>query len=293
MLPRSLLGIIQLLTAALPPPAQRACARALAAIQFRLSSGRRAAVLGNLEQIAAAGHTELADPKARLRAARQMFESHHRGWLEYLGRLAPRALSRGSAFRVIGAEHLYRAVAGGRGAVLAMPHLGNWELVGIGLARLGFRLHAVAGVQVHPILTREVRALKQREGIQISTPEEGYAPLIAALREGGIVALLVDGDVFSRSLPAQFFRRRTPFPAGPAILARRAGVPILHAHAVRCESGRHYFSIDGVDEPDTSLTLREDLSRLTAGVARVLEQSIATNVTQWCIFRPFWNADAA
>jgi len=293
VLPRSLLGIIQVLSAALSPPAQLACARALAAIQFRLSPDRRAAVLGNLEQIAAAGHAELADPRARLRAARQMFESHHRGWLEYLGRLGPRALSRDSAFRVIGAEHLYRAVARGRGAVLAMPHLGNWELVGIALARLGFRIHAVAGVQLHPILTREVRALKEREGIHITTPQEGYAPLIAALREGGIVALFVDGDVFSRSLPAQFFRRRTPFPAGPAILARRAGVPILHGHAFRCETGRHYLSIDGLDEPDTSLTLREDLARLTASVARILERSIAAHVTQWCIFRPFWSADAA
>ncbi len=293
VLARSLLGIIQVLSAALPFHAQRACARAFGEIQFRISPDRRAAVLGNLEQIAAAGHAGLADPRARVRAARKMFESQYRGWLEYLGRVAPRALSRGSEYRVIGAEHLYRAAARGRGAVLAIPHLGNWEFVGIALARLGFRIHAVAGIQLHPILTREVRALKEREGIHITTPQEGYGPLITALREGGIVALLVDGDVYSRSLSTTFFRRHTPFPAGPAILARRAGVPILHCHAVRCETGRHYFTIDGLDAPDLSLTLQEDLSRMTAGVARVLERSIATNVTQWCIFRPFWSADAA
>jgi lauroyl/myristoyl acyltransferase len=250
-------------------------------------------VLENLAQIAAAGHPGLADSKARGRAARSMFESHHRGWLEYLGRPKASAMPHASAFRISGTEFLYRAIAGGRGAILTMPHLGNWEIAGIGLTRLGLRMHTVTGVQLHPLLARQVRALKEREGIRVSTPEDGFAPLVSALRGGEIVALLVDGDVYSRSLPANFFGRRVAFPAGPAILARRARVPILHGHAVRGAGGEHAFSFDGLDEPDYALPLREDLSRLTAGVARSQERNIAAHVNQWCIFRPIWGIDAA
>ena len=108
------------------------------------------------------------------------------------------------------------------------------------------------------------------------------------------MVLLVDGDIHSRSLPATFFGRAVPFPAGPAILARRARVPILHAHATRGENGRHEVSFDGLDEPDPGLGFAEDLARLTTLVARSQERTIAANVTQWCIFRPLWNAaDAA
>jgi len=293
VLPRIILHLIQSASAALTPSAQRACARGLAALQYHLSPSRRAAVLKNLAQIAAAGHPGLADSKSRGRAARSMFESHHRGWLEYLGRSAALAMPAGSAFRVSGTELLYRAIARGRGAILAMPHLGNWEIVGVGLTRLGLRMHTVTGVQFHPLLARQVRALKERAGIRVTTLQDGFAPLVSALRGGEIVALLVDGDVYSRSLPADFFGRRVAFPAGPAILARRARVPILHGHAVRGADGEHRFTFDGLDEPDFDLPLREDLSRLTAGVARAQERNIAANVSQWCIFRPIWGTDAA
>ncbi len=285
--------MIQMLSSSLPVPAQRACARALAAFQYRWSRERRTAVLANLERIAASGYPHLAEPRARERTARRMFEAHHRGWIEYLGRTAPRARPKEASYRVSGTEHLYRAVAGGRGAVLALPHLGNWEMFGPALLGLGLKVHTVTGVQLHHSLAREVRALKESEGIRVNTPEDGFLPLLNALRGGGIVALLVDGDIFSRSLPTEFFGRRIAFPAGPAILARRARVPIVHGHAVRTESGRHHISFDGLDEPDLSLTLQEDLDRLTAGVARTLERNIAAHVAQWCIFRPLWETDAA
>jgi len=293
VLPRVFLQIIQSASAALPPSAQRACARGLATLQYRLSPARRAAVLENLAQIAAAGYPGLADLKARGRTAQSMLESHHRGWLEYLGHSRASAVPPASPLRIFGAELLYRAIAGGRGAILTAPHLGNWEIAAIGLTRLGLRMHAVTGVQLHPLFARQVRALKEREGIRVSTPQDGFAPLVSALRGGEIVALLVDGDVYSRALPTEFFGRRVAFPAGPAILARRARVPILHGHAVRSADGEHAFSFDGVDEPDYTLPLTEDLSRLTARVARSQERNIAAHVTQWCIFRPIWGVDAA
>jgi phosphatidylinositol dimannoside acyltransferase len=290
--PRILLRIIQSTSAALPPAAQRACARGLATLQYHLSPTRRSAVLENLAQIAAAGHPDLADGMARRRAARSMFESHYRGWLEYLGS-AGRTGAAGGAVRIVGAEHLERAIAGGRGAILSMPHLGNWEIAGPALTALGLRMHTVTGVQLHPLLARQIRALKEREGIRVSTPQDGFARLVSALRDGEVLALLVDGDVYSRSLPAEFFGRRVAFPAGPAILARRARVAILHAHAERGPDGDHRFSFDGLDEPDFSLPLEDDLRRLTQGMARAQERNIAAHVGQWCIFRPIWRSDAA
>lgn len=293
VLPRFVLQILRIASAVLPLGVQRAAARVLGALQYHLSPSQRTAVLSNLARIASTGHPGLADPRDRERTARGMFESHHRGWLEYLGRRAAHTLPGSAEVRFTGTEYLYRALARGRGAILALPHLGNWEMVGVALARLGFVVRAVAGVQLHPYLTRAVRALKEREGVRISTPQDGFAPLVAALRAGEIVALLVDGDVFSHSIPAPFFGRVIQFPAGPAILARRARVPILHAHAVRSADGGHRFSFDGLDEPDPTLRLHRDLARLTARVASAQERNISAHLAQWCIFRSIWSADAA
>ena len=242
----------------------------------------------------AAGHPELADRASRERVARRMFESLQLAWIEYFAGHAGSGRRGGPTLEFRGAELLYRALARGRGAVIAASHLGGFELAGSALARLGIPVHAVTGVQLHPAVAREVREWKGREGIRVHTPQDGFAPLVAALRTGGVVVLLVDGDIYARSLPADFFGRRIPFPAGPAILARRAGVPIVHAHAARGAGGSHRVTFDGMDVPDPSLPLTEDLHRLTSLVARSQERNIAAHVSQWCIFRPLWStADAA
>jgi lauroyl/myristoyl acyltransferase len=273
----------------IPPKAARFLATVPAEVEYRLSPRRRAAVLDNLAAIGGSGHPALDSPDSRERVAREVFRSYHRFVVEFFAqaRWTRRAWNRG--FRFHGMEVLYRALAAGHGAVIAAPHLGNWELGGLALARLGFRVHVVTGVQLNPLLHAAVRALKESSGIAVSTPEDGFVPLLDTLKQGGLVVLLVDGDVYSRGLTTRFFGRRVPFPAGPALLARRAGAPLLHAHAVRSRDG-HLVSFDGCVLPDSALPLDRDLARLTDSVAQAQERNIANHVAQWCIFRPFFRA---
>jgi len=246
----------------------------------------------NITDIAAARPTLLVGPRDRARVVRAIFRSYQLTWIEYLGRdrTSP---GRSSDARLKRAELLYRALARGRGAVIAAPHTGNWELAGLAFARLGFTVHVVTGVQLDPRLTGAMRAMKERERIRVSTPEDGFSPLLATLRQGGVVVLLVDGDIHTRSIDAPFFGRSVPFPAGPAILARRARAPLVHAHAERAHDGTHWISFDALDEADPTLPLSADLRRLTARVAAVLEDTVAAHLTQWCVFRPFHATDAA
>lgn len=275
--------------AALPERARPLAARSLSGIQFRVAAARRNAVLANLNQIARAGHLELAEAGVRRRTARRMFESFALAWIESFSRNP----LRGSRFRFEGAELLYRALARGRGAVIAAPHLGSWDVAGAALVELGFEVHAVAGIQLHPLLSTAFRAEQERRGIQIHTPSDGFGGLVQALRRGALVVLLADGDVFSRALPTPFFGRRVLFPSGPAVLARRARVPILHAHAARSAEGGNRLCFTGMDLPDASMPLAEDVRRLTSLVARHEERSIAAHVAQWGIFRQVWSVDLA
>jgi phosphatidylinositol dimannoside acyltransferase len=293
VLPDLIFQTLRTLTAAIPPPGQRALARGLGAVQYRLSPTRRAGILQNLSAIADARPPLLASPAERDRAAREVFASYQLTWVEYLGGAGGRGPAGTERFRLRNSDLLYRAVARGRGAVIAAPHVGSWELAGLAFARLGLTVHVVTGVQLHARLTHAVRALKERHRIRVSTPRDGFGPLIATLREGGVVVLLVDGDIYARSIPATFLGRRVALPAGPAILCRRARAPLLHAHAAREENGGHSITFDALDTMDPQLALRADLSRLTQRVATVLENTVASNPTQWCAFHPLKAADRA
>jgi len=274
------------LAPSLSEPAIHSLARATSSLEFAFSSKRRKAVESNVAWITESGRLPESAPPVR-HTARAIFESYHRFLLEYLSQRSLGASALDLKFRFEGMELLYQALSRGRGAVVAAPHVGNWELAGIALARLGHRVHVVTGVQFHPRLTGAARALKGRERILVSTPEEGFRPLLGTLREGGIVVLLADGDVFVRSLETEFFGHRVPLPVGPALLARRAKAPILFAHAER-RAACHVVSFDGVEVPDPTLPVKEDLLRLTRRVAEHQECTIAAHLDTWCIFRPLF-----
>ena len=272
------------MAAAVPARHRDGVAGLLATIDRWLSAGRREGVAENLDRLRSWGHPLARESADRSALARAMFRSYHVGLLEYAA--ASRLRRAAPPLRIAGAERLYRALRAGRGAVLTLPHLGNWERIGLGLSRYGFRLHAVTGVQFHPFVASAVRERKERARMSVSTPADGFMPLLRTLRAGGIVALLADGDVYSRALPLRFFGAPTPIPTGPALLARRANAPIVHVYCVRERQGRDCLHVDSLDYPDRALSLADDVARMTEGVARAMERAIAGHVRQWCIFRP-------
>jgi lauroyl/myristoyl acyltransferase len=282
------------LTPALPPEALDRLTRITARLDYSASRNRRAALRGNLDRILAWRGDRPPVRAARERLARAAFESYHRFAREYLEQRALDPAALDARFRFHGMERLYDALSDGRGAVISAPHVGNWELGGLAMARLGFRVHVVTGVQFHPNVTGLARRLKERARIRVSSPLDGFVPLVRTLREGGLVVLLTDGDIYVRSLPVQLFGQTVAFPAGPALLARRAGAPMVFAHTERRADVPHHVFFDGVERPRPDLPLRDDLRRLTALAARALERAIAEHLDQWCLFRPFFRtSDAA
>jgi KDO2-lipid IV(A) lauroyltransferase len=269
--------------AAVPPRWRDFVAGRMAAIDRDLSVGRREGLRENLERLAAWGHPRARREEDRDALERAMFRSYHLGLLEYAA--AREARDANPPVRITGAERLYRALEAGRGAVITAPHLGSWERGGLALAKLGFRIHVVTGIQFHAAFAAAERDRKERARISVSTPDEGFVPLVRTLRAGGLVLLLADGDVFTRAMPFRFFGVPTPIPVGPALLARRTGAPIVHGYTVR-DGGGDRVVFESVDHPDRSLGLDADLRRLTEGVAGAMECAIAGHVPQWCIFRP-------
>jgi KDO2-lipid IV(A) lauroyltransferase len=185
-----------------------------------------------------------------------------------------------------GLEVLDDALAAGRGIVLVTVHVGNWEFGALYLGSLGYRLFAVAGVQMNRLLTGALRDVKEQRGITIVNPEHSYRNLFRALGTNGIVALLVDGDIFLEGAEMNFFGRRITLPKGPVRLARKAGSPIVGAYCRNLGAGQHRIHIERIisGAEITEVTDSEALERLY----HTAERFIRSNFDQWCIFRDFW-----
>jgi KDO2-lipid IV(A) lauroyltransferase len=281
---RLLYGWLTAFVASLPAGLGYLFADVCTELHYRLFPARRHAALANLAVV-----LPRASRRDRARVARRMMRSYNRMMFEFF-RLPH--LERDELMHAVeteGLEHLEAAVARGRGVVVTCCHVGNWELGAVVLAQRGYRVHAVAGVQLSRWLTGAVRETKSELAIHTVSPDDGFRNLLRALEHGDLVALMVDGDVYQHGLVVEMFGRETSFPAGPGVLAQRTGAPVICGYCERLAPGRFRIVIEPALDPAAFAST----AALNQAIAALTERHVRAHVDQWCIFRPLWEAAPA
>ena len=276
---RLVYGWLTALAAVIPPWLGYGVADLLTEVHFRFFPHRRHAALVNLAVV-----LPRATRRERLAIVRDMMRSYNRMLFEFfrLPHLGRDELL--DAVEVVGRDHLEQAVARGRGVILTSTHVGNWELAAVVLAHWGYRLHAVAGIQLSRWFTPAVRETKAELALHTVAPEDGFRRLLRALEHNDLVALMVDGDIFAQGTRVDLFGRELEFPAGPGVLAQRTGALILCGYCERIALGRFRIVMEPALDPATFA----DTTALVKAVAGISERHIREHVRQWCIFRPLW-----
>ena len=200
------------------------------------------------------------------------------------------------AVEVEAMEH-WRAVAdGGRGFVMVSAHLGLYEAGSmVPVAKEARRVHLVREPELDPraqAFIEETVAAVQGERykmhFQAGDPLQAVA-LVEALERGEIVAVQADRPhAGGKTVLATLFGRPFPLPAGPAVLARTARVPILPVFALR--AGRRRFRLvfrPPIEVPRTA-DRGADLAVALGRVAGEIEYAIRRAPNQWFAFRELW-----
>lgn len=264
---------------AMPPGARKAFADLSALMCCSLSPSRRRSVRANLE-MAGPGRVKVLP----------VFRNHALNMIEVFASSRWDDEEIASRIEFGSREVLDSALAAGRGVILVTAHIGNWELPAPYLASLGYRLHVVAGIQMNRLLSTAVRREKERRGIEVIEPHHPYRSLFRALSGGGIVALLLDGDVYEGGVETEFFGRPVQMPAGAARLACRTGAPVVGACCRRHGENRTRIHMETILEPGEASERGVEYAQRTVFAA--LERFIRGNIDQWCIFRPIWKGVA-
>jgi KDO2-lipid IV(A) lauroyltransferase len=278
---RFIFGWLTAIVSGLPLGLGYAIADLLAEAHFRLFPSRRHAALANLAAVRPG-----LSRRDRMRIARRMMGSYNRMLFEFfrLPHMEREELLR--SVEVVGRKNLEDAVARGRGVIITSTHLGNWELAAVVLAHWGYTLHAVAGEQLNRWLSPAVRETKAELAIHTVSHEDGFRKLLRALERNELVALMVDGDLYSHGTNVEFFGRDTRWPAGPGVLAQRTGALVMPGFCERTGPGRFRINMEKALDPAAFVSVQE----LNGAIAAISERHIRDHVEQWCIFRPLWDA---
>ncbi len=185
---------------------------------------------------------------------------------------------------VSGLEHVDQALAGGRGCIMAVPHMGSWDMAGSFAGALGYRVAAVAD-RMPGSLDGAVVATRQALGLKvIPLGRSAVRAIFAELQANGIVALLCDLP-HGPGVHVRMFGRQITVPGGPASIACRAGAPLLPAYAVRTGPGKYHIFVDPPMPTDGRCSGKDSHRELMQEVAGHFERFIRANPDQWFAFQ--------
>jgi lauroyl/myristoyl acyltransferase len=267
---------------AVPPGLRHAAAAPGGTAWYWLSPAQRRAALDNY---AAALGRNRTDPEVA-RVARRAFQNYGRMLMDFvlMGSLTPDELI--ERVTLEGREHLDAALARGRGAIMAVPHMGSWDLAGSYAGAVGYKVSAVAE-RFPGSLNDAVVQARRRFGMNvIMLGRAAVRALTEALRDNHIVALLCDLEQ-GPGVEVRFFGRRAIVPGGPAALALKTGAALIPANQFTTAPGHLRIQLD----PALSLGEGESKEHVMQRVIDRFEDFIRERPDQWYAFRPMFRAE--
>jgi KDO2-lipid IV(A) lauroyltransferase len=221
------------------------------------------------------------------------FDSYTRYWVEGFRLPGLTGPEIDAGLRTRGYRDVVAALDQGRGAILALPHLGGWEWAGRWLAERGHKITVVVEPVQPPELFEWFVSWRRDLGMQVVPlgPEAG-STVLRALKANEIVCLVCDRDLSRTGVDVEFFGERTTLPAGPATLALRTGAPLMPTAVYFTGARDGHLGLTGPAIPiERTRSLRADVATVTQQLAHRLEDLIRRAPEQWHLFQPNWPSD--
>jgi lauroyl/myristoyl acyltransferase len=235
-----------------------------------------------------------ASPERLAELSRAGMRSYLRYWMESFRLPAWSARRVRSGFAPKGLHHLTDGIASGRGVVLALPHMANWDLAGAWVTTELKTPFTTVAERLKPETLYD-RFVAYREGLGMEVlPHTGgaaFGTLARRLREGGLVCLVAERDLSASGVEVDFFGDRTRMPAGPSLLAQQTGALLLPVTLWYDDSPVMQGRVHPPIEVPESGTRAEKTSVMTQALADAFATGIADHPEDWHMLQRLWLAD--
>ncbi|MFF0215819.1 phosphatidylinositol mannoside acyltransferase [Streptomyces vinaceus] len=273
----------------LPEPAAVALGRRIADYAWKRRGKSVLRLESNLARVVPDASPE------RLRALSQAgMRSYMRYWMESF-RLPTMETARFGQDVQMKDEHILReALASGRGVVVALPHLANWDLAGAwAVGHLGVPFTTVAERLKPETLFDRFVAYRESLGMEVlpHTGGAAFGTLARRLRSGGLVCLVADRDLSASGVEVDFFGSTARMPAGPALLAQQTGAVLLPATLYYGDTPKMYGRIHPEVAVPQAGTRTEKTTAMTQAVADAFASGISEHPEDWHMLQRLWLDD--
>ncbi|MFJ7494972.1 phosphatidylinositol mannoside acyltransferase [Streptomyces sp. NPDC097727] len=273
----------------LPEPVARALFRSIADQVWKRRGKNVLRLESNLARV-----VPEASPARLAALSKAGMRSYMRYWMESfrLPTWSPARIK--ASIDVTDAHRLTDGLETGRGVILALPHLGNWDLAGAWVTTDLKVPFTTVAERLKPETLYD-RFVAYREGLGMEVlPHSGgaaFGTLARRLRAGGLVCLVADRDLSASGVEVTFFGDTARMPAGPALLAQQTGALLLPVTLSYDDTPVMKARIHPPVEVPESGSRTEKTSLMTQALADAFAVGIAEHPEDWHMLQRLWLAD--
>jgi len=275
----------------LPESWTAAAFRFVAEIAWRRQGPGVRVLEGNLRRVIGPAATG-----AELRAlSREAMWSYARYWLEIFRLpVMPKERLVGDMVEVGHVEDILANLAAGRGVVIPLPHMGNWDQAGAWIIGRGAGSFTTVMERLEPeSVYRRFLSFREGLGMEVLPATGGPSPfgvLAQRLRAGRLVVLPTDRDVTGSGIEVDFFGEKALMMSGSAALAVQTGAALMPA-IIWFEDGCWGVHIHQEIPVPAEGDRRQKVAAMTQQIARVFEQGIREHPQDWHMLQRVFVAD--
>jgi len=184
-------------------------------------------------------------------------------------------------------ELLLDAMAAGKGAIVTLPHVGNYDHAAAYFCGKGAKIVTVAEHLKPEALFQKFMEYRAAFGMEALPLDGRVIPTLAQrIRSGCVIALAADRDLSRSGIDVNFFGGPARMPAGPAILALRTQAPLICVMISYTETGIH-IDFEMVPIP-TSGSESEKIAAIVQNSAELFAKGIAAHPPDWHMMQRIW-----
>ncbi len=196
-------------------------------------------------------------------------------------------------FNFDGEENLRKIVSMERGGILLSAHIGNWEIAGFLLKRLGTKFNIVMYEGEHKHIKEYLDSIvgeREFNIIVIRNDISHIYQITDALSKNEIVCIHADRFVENhRTISTEFLGENANFPLGPFLLASRLKVPVSFVFAMKESTHHYHFFASDIHEYE-SVNRNKAPGNILLDFVAELEKKIKLYPEQWYNYYNFWTA---
>ncbi len=230
-------------------------------------------------------------PAELKKIAVKSFQQLGRGFFEVIEFCYYMRLKPADFIDIHGLEHLDQALSRGKGVIFVSAHLGNWELLSLATASLGYPVNIIVRTINNEGINRLMLQIRQQNKINIIERKKRgkiSKSIFKVLLKNQLLGIMMDQDSRVDGVFVDFFGHPAYTPVGAVGLALATGATIIPVFIVRDAHSKHKMEMLPPMELKTTDNKQQDILINTQAITTIIEDYIRRFPEQWVWIHRRW-----